>query len=42
MRLTASQLRQFDAEGWLFFPEVFSREEVAVLRDELSAPAETD
>jgi ectoine hydroxylase len=42
MRLTASQLRQFDAEGWLFFPEVFSWEEVAILRDEAEALYRTD
>ena len=37
MRLTAPQLRQFDTEGWLFFPEVFSRDEVTILRDEAEA-----
>jgi hypothetical protein len=33
MPLTAQQLRQF-AEGYLFLPDCFSEEEVAVLRDE--------
>jgi ectoine hydroxylase len=42
MRLTAPQLRQFDTEGWLFFPEVFSRDEVAILRDEAEALYRTD
>ncbi len=31
--LSDDDLRRFDTEGWLFFPETFSREEVAVLRD---------
>jgi len=34
MRLTADQVRQFEEEGWLFLPETFSPEEVAVLRAE--------
>src|SRR5579875_1304058 len=32
--LGPQQLEQFRTEGWLFFPEVFSPEEVAVLRRE--------
>jgi ectoine hydroxylase len=32
--LTPQQIEQFRTEGWLFFPEVFSPEEVAVLRRE--------
>lgn len=34
MRLTDAQIRQFHEEGWLFLPEVFGAEEVAVLRAE--------
>ena len=34
MALDAQQLKQFKEEGWLFFPEAFSPEEVAVLRAE--------
>jgi ectoine hydroxylase len=34
MRLTDAQIRQFNEEGWLFLPETFSAEEVAVLRAE--------
>ncbi len=33
MKLGHEQLRQFDTEGWLFLPEVFTPEEVAVLRE---------
>ena len=32
--LNEAQLKQFREEGWLFFPEVFSPEECAVLRSE--------
>jgi ectoine hydroxylase len=42
MQLTEQQLRQFEDEGWLFFPEVFSAEEVAVLRDEAETLYRTD
>lgn len=34
MKLTEAQVRQFDEEGWLFFPELFSPQEVAVLTAE--------
>ena len=34
MQLTPQQLRQFDEQGYLFLPDCFSEEEVAVLRDE--------
>jgi ectoine hydroxylase len=34
MRLTDAQLEQFETEGWIFIPDCFSPEEVAVLRDE--------
>ena len=35
MRLNADQLRQFDTEGWLFLPDLFTSEEVGVLKAEL-------
>ena len=34
MKLNAQQARQFEDEGWLFLPETFSPEEVAILRSE--------
>jgi ectoine hydroxylase len=34
MQLTAQQLQQFAEEGYLFLPDCFSEEEVAILRDE--------
>ena len=34
MPLTAQQLQQFADEGWLFLPDSFLEEEVAILRDE--------
>ena len=37
MALSQEQLRQFQDEGWLFLPETFSPEEVAVLREESEA-----
>ena len=35
MRLTPLQLEQFDRDGYLFFPSLFSAEEIAVLTDEV-------
>ena len=35
MKLTAHQLEQFDRDGYVFFPELFSPSEVAVLTAEL-------
>src|SRR3546814_18776677 len=35
MQLTEEQLAQFDEEGYLFLPEVFSRKETAVLMIEV-------
>ena len=32
MELTDQQLEQFDRDGFLVFPDLFSRPEVAVLR----------
>ena len=34
MKLTQEQIDQFDEEGWIFLPDCFSPEEVAVLREE--------
>ncbi len=41
MVLSKQQLRQFDKEGYLFLPDLFSAEEIAILRREaegLSVP----
>ena len=35
MKLNAQQLRQFDKEGYIIIPELFSAEEVAVLKGEI-------
>src|SRR6266511_2473469 len=32
MKLTAEQRRQFDDEGYLFFPDCFSEEEIVLMR----------
>ena len=37
MRLTQSQLEQFDRDGYLFFPSLFSPAEIKVLTDEVPA-----
>ena len=37
MKLTRSQLEQFDADGYLFFPSLFSRDEIRILTDEVPA-----
>lgn len=37
MKLTPEQLAQFDRDGYLFFPSLFSAEEMAVLKGELPA-----
>ena len=34
MKLTSEQLKAFDEQGYLFFPDCFSEAEVAVLRSE--------
>ena len=36
MRVTEEQLQQFDAEGWVFMPDVFTPEEMGVLKGELT------
>jgi ectoine hydroxylase len=35
MKLTNEQLAEFDQEGWVFLPDVFSQEEIDVLRGEV-------
>ena len=43
MNLTAQQREQFDRDGYLFFPELFSAEETKTLTDavpEIYAPRE--
>ncbi len=42
MQLTAQQVAQFETDGWFFLPEVFSPEEVAVLREEAEAIYRTE
>jgi len=37
MKLTQQQLAQFEQEGYLFFPSLFSEQEMKVLRDEVPA-----
>src|SRR5689334_14182126 len=34
MKLTQAQIDTFNREGWLFLPELFSPEEIEVLREE--------
>ena len=34
MKLTPEQIRSFDEQGYVFFPNCFSEDEVAVLRSE--------
>ena len=33
MKLTSEQLKQFDEEGYLFFPDYFSPEETQILKN---------
>ncbi len=42
MELTAEQRAQFDKDGFLIFPELFSPEEVAILRDEVARVSKLD
>lgn len=42
MKLTAEQLETFDREGYLFLPNVFTPEEIGLLRDEARAIYATD
>jgi hypothetical protein len=41
MYLTEAQIRQYDEEGYLFFPNLFSAEEIALLREEVEAAQTT-
>src|SRR5580693_9438860 len=42
MKLTQQQIDDFNREGWLFLPELFSREEVALLAHEAEGIYDTD
>src|SRR6202046_4503830 len=42
MKLTQQQIDDFNREGWLFLPELFSREEVALLAREAEGIYDTD
>ena len=42
MKLTREQIERFWAEGYLFFPEAFAEEEIAILRDEAERIYATD
>jgi ectoine hydroxylase len=42
MRLTAEQLRTFDEQGYVFFPDCFAEEEVALLRAEAESILKTE
>ena len=35
MQLTQAQIAQFDRDGYLFFPRLFTPEEIQVLLDEV-------
>ena len=38
MELTPAQIAQFERDGFLIFPDLFSQAEVAVLRQEVARP----
>src|SRR5258708_17537243 len=42
MQLSPSQLQAFDEQGYLFFPDCFSEEEIAQLRDQAEAILKLD
>jgi ectoine hydroxylase len=42
MKLTQQQIDDFNREGWLFLPELFSREEVALLAREAEGIYDTN
>jgi ectoine hydroxylase len=42
MKLTAEQQRQFNEDGWLFFPNCFSLDEIALLESEAEAIIKQD
>ncbi|HEY3076631.1 MAG TPA: proline hydroxylase, partial [Burkholderiales bacterium] len=35
MKLSADQIARFESDGYLFFPSLFSREEIKTLTDEV-------
>src|ERR1700722_19927705 len=42
MQLSPAQLKEFDEQGYLFFPNCFSEEEIALLRDDAEAILKLD
>src|SRR5271169_6525438 len=42
MKLAPNQLKEFDEQGYLFFPNCFSEEEIALLRDDAEAILKLD
>ena len=42
MKLTPEQIQTFDQQGYVFFPNCFSEDEVAVLRSEAESILRTD
>ena len=42
MKLTQQQIDDFDREGWLFLPELFSAEEVGLLAHEAVSIYDTE
>jgi len=42
MKLSAEQLRQFDQQGYIFIPNCFADEEVALMRSEGEAILKAD
>ena len=42
MKLTPEQIQTFDEQGYVFFPNCFSEDEVAVLRSEADSILRTD
>jgi ectoine hydroxylase len=42
MKLTPAQIKAFDEQGYVFFPNCFSEEEIALLRDDAEAILKLD
>jgi hypothetical protein len=42
MTLSPAELKQFDELGYLFFPNCFNEEEIALLRDDAEAILKSD
>ncbi|MGC1445595.1 MAG: proline hydroxylase, partial [Xanthobacteraceae bacterium] len=42
MKLTPTQFKEFDEQGYLFFPNCFDEEEIALLRDDAEAILKLD